>query len=425
MSRKVFVLALAALLTVAFAATAIAETKVSMSGLYRVRGFYKNNFNLADESDNESKSSYFDQRFRLKVDIMPADNLSVTLKTQALKDNKWGTQSSKLNWANSVGALGNGAGDAEYNSSFEVYEVYMTIKSAYGQFRLGRQESFTYGLQSIGYAEGDRCPFDGADELNAIRYDYASDNLNVRGWYGKVAEIDQSSVEQDGDYDQFGVEPTFKFANGAAGVAVIYDRDHTGGFKFDSYTINPALRLMFGAFQVNAEMAWLTGKEDVTDVDLEGMGFYLDGSWTYGPGQIGAYYIYTQGDDDATDNKAKGLVTTGGDFLPLFLIYDQSVAGLCDASNHWTFGLWWNHNITEDLMLKAAYGYVKINEVPNGFDDNYGSEFDFGLSYKIMANLTYSAIFGYFMPGDFIKDAMGVNDIGNAYAFKHQLQMNF
>ncbi len=425
MSRKVFVLALAALLTVAFAATAIAETKVSMSGYYRVRGWYKNNYNFADESDNEAKSSYFDQRFRLKVDIMPSDNLSVTLKTQALKDNKWGTQKSNLNWANSVGALGNGAGDAEYNSSFEVYEVYMTIKSAYGQFQIGRQESFTYGLSSLGYADGDRCPFDGADELNAIRYDYGSDNLNVRAWYGKVAEIDQSSVEQDGDYDQFGVEPTFKFANGAAGVAVLFDRDHTGGLKIDTYTINPALRLMFGAFQVNAELAWLTGKEDVTDTDLEGMGFYLDGSWTYGPGQVGAFYVYTQGDDDATDNKVKGLITTGGDFCPLLLLYDECITNVGDGANHWTFGLWWNHNITESLMLNAAYGYVKMNEVPTGFDDNHGSEFDFGLSYQIMPNLTYSAIFGYFMPGDYIKDMMGVNDVGSAYAFKHQLQMNF
>ncbi len=51
-------------------------------------------------------------------------------------------------------------------------------------------------------------------------------------------------------------------------------------------------------------------------------------------------------------------------------------------------------------MLNAAFGYIGINEVANGWDDTYGTEVDFGISYGVMANLTYNATFGYFMPGD-------------------------
>ncbi len=438
--KKIVVFCLAMLLVFSFVTLAAAETKVDFSGYYRVRGFYNNNFNLANDSDNESKSSYFDQRFRLGVKLRPADNLVMNLNLQALKDNKWGTQASGLTWKNKPGTLGNGAGDAEYNSSFEVYRAYMQVKTGFGQFDLGRMSAGTGGLALAGYGASpigaDRCPFDNEGPRHRIKYTMSSGPFWMTAGYDKFIEKDSDPAlnpggEQELDQDGIFILPKYTFSNGSVNLLFVYNINNSvPGEKIKFYLINPGLRMVFGQFSINTEFQYMSGDMDVADVDLEGLGFYFDANWNYGQGELGAWYLWVQGDDDLADNKRKGMFGSGVDFCPLLLAYDIGGLGVLDlnnAANHWSLGMWLDHNITEKLLLHAAVGYIKMNETKAygaNIDNNYGSEFDLGLVYKIHENLTYEALFGYFMAGDFHKDALGT-DVGNAMAFRHVLTMSF
>ena len=86
--------------------------------------------------------------------------------------------------------------------------------------------------------------------------------------------------------------------------------------------------------------------------------------------------------------------------------------------------LFWQHNITEDLMLHAAYGFMQMNEVADGVDDDFGSEFNLGLQYYIMKNLRYRAYLAYFMPGSYLDDTLGY-ETDSAMAFRHELRLDF
>ncbi len=443
MSKRTLVGVFCVLLVLAFASSVFAETKLSFSGTYRVRGWYVNNLTLQDDSDNEDKSSYFDHRFRLDVKLMPAENLTLHVKLQALKDNKWGTQSSGLNWANKPGSLGGGAGDAEYNSSFEMYKVFMAIRTKFGIFDLGRQSGGVAGLAVLNVGASpvgaDRFIFDGEGSRDRIKWTFAVGKFVMLAVYEKDKEQDSIPAlnvlnEQELDKDNFYLLPIYQFENGAVNCLFAYVRDRsTMTAKSDIFSVNPALSLKFGPIELATEMKWVTGsmKSDFLglDMDLEGAAYYFEGAYNYGSGKIGAYYLWLQGDDDVTDDKVKGLTRSGADFIPLLIAYDIGLStwNLCDQANHWTFGLWWNHNLTESLLLQAAYGYIKINETemfgPN-VDDSYGSEIDFGLLYNFMENLSYEVRLGYFMPGDFHKFG-GNGDLGNAFAFKHTLTMSF
>ncbi|MBU2551173.1 MAG: hypothetical protein KKB20_22365, partial [Proteobacteria bacterium] len=90
------------------------------------------------------------------------------------------------------------------------------------------------------------------------------------------------------------------------------------------------------------------------------------------------------------------------------------------------------------LILRAAYGYMRRLEKPqpwfgrdgwmHAYADqslDYGQEFDLGLSYKIMDNLTYQAHFGYFWAGDWFKLGSNNLEISNSYHFDHTLELTF
>ncbi|MBF0530808.1 MAG: hypothetical protein HQK55_16380, partial [Deltaproteobacteria bacterium] len=79
MLKKYLILALGMILIVAFAASAMADTKVDFSGTFRVRAFYNNNFTLQGKSAWESKRSYLDQRLRIDLKLMPTENLTLNL----------------------------------------------------------------------------------------------------------------------------------------------------------------------------------------------------------------------------------------------------------------------------------------------------------------------------------------------------------
>ncbi len=463
MGMRFKALILSFILLLGMAGAALAETKVSFTGYYRIRGFVLNNYqNVASESDDEDKQSFFDQRFRINIKLKPSDNLILETHLQALRENKWGTQKSVLSWHYKPGMPGwpgvgsPGSGDFEYNSSIEVYRVWMTIITPYGAFMAGRSYEDGAGISMFDAygpspVEADRMIFDSRASYDRLKWYIKKGDFSLWTFYEKNWELDSDPTlnpnnNEDMDADKFGILPQWNFGpHGGVNCLIRYDRNRSGieatpalpnwavGFatESDRWIFNPSLRLKYDTWEFNTEIKYITGNlkdwgyVPGNDKDLEGLGIYVDGLYKYGSGVLGAWYLWVQGDDNAADDKMKGVVGTGYDYVPLFIVYDTGmILSRNDSANQKVLGVWVDHNLTEDLLLHASFGYMKVNEVADGVDDYYGSELDLAVKYKIMSNLEYTLGFGYFAPGDYFKDTLG-HEVGNVYMIKNQIQVNF
>ena len=221
----------------------------------------------------------------------------------------------------------------------------------------------------------------------------------------------------------------------------------------DLYTIYPAAQIEFGPFAFHTTLKYVTGQYKPSEaagssynkIQLSGFGFYADANFNYSSGIVGLAYIYLQGDDTeknkqfsptatATQGRTKkltNLVGAGADYCPLLIAYDVDLdtVGLNDQPNHWSIVAWWDHNLTEELMVEAAYGYIYVNNVPSNVKHDYGHEFDAGVKAKIYDNASFNTRFGYFVAGKYHRGAK-VNGsyatkINNGWVWKNELVVSF
>ena len=472
--KKWFVIALGVMLLVVFATPVAAETTVKFKGSYRVRYFYDQNLSMASESDREWQSNYFDQRFRIEPEFVVSDNLSLTMRINAINGSRWGD-------ANGIygGQAAYAYGGVGSNEGFDLERCYMTIVTSFGAFQIGRVSGSTEGLTDLGYAGGrfadatgfnESDPFDSEGPTHRIIYILPIGNFQLVALYEKVVEQDwrnngnQAAVATfpgyDDDTDGFALVPRYEWASGAALLTLVYGRSHaqnepvffaTGGTvpAMDRYMYSADLALIqsFGPFSLHFEGQYIWGTFEwdrylfpdsnlFPDMDFEGWGVYLDGIYNFGPGEVGLLFMYTQGPDPnatAIDTQA-GMLTTGADHAPFLVAYDRSVfsgntAGwtqtVANNSNHWNLGLWCDYDITENMMVHAALGYFQIDETPTGWGDHFGWEIDLGFNWQLMDGLQYTTMFGYFFPGDYNEAGNANNEYGNAWAWKNQLELSF
>ena len=225
------------------------------------------------------------------------------------------------------------------------------------------------------------------------------------------------------------------------------------GGGYDLFGIWPAAQLEFGPFAVRTTFRYVTGAYTPSDaagssykkIQLSGFGFYADTTYTYGAGMAGLAYMYLQGDDTeknkafsptstTTQGRTKKLtnrVASGGDYCPLLIAYDVDLdtTGLNDQPNHWSIVAWWDHSLTEELMVHAAYGYIYVNNVPKNVKHDYGHEVDAGIKASIYENATFSTRFGYFIAGKYHRGAKTsgsyANKINNGWVWKNELVLSF
>ena len=126
--KKALLITLALVLVFGFAIGASAEERLSLSGQYRIRGFYTDNWNANSRNtnfDNDNKSnnnSYFDQRFRLGGSITPAEGISANFRFD-FGEETWGNRqtvadididtNATLSLSNSVPGVGRPTEDGE------------------------------------------------------------------------------------------------------------------------------------------------------------------------------------------------------------------------------------------------------------------------------------------------------------------------
>jgi hypothetical protein len=490
--RKLGIFALGVFLVMAFTAGAMAETKVNFKGSYRVRAFYKNNFNLNNETEDESKESYFDNRLRIDFQLMPSDQLTMNIGLTT-EDWKWGQTGTKGFVTRPTTTQ---ADDGIVN--FELRYAYMDIKTSFGLFKVGRMPGNAAGLATVGWTGtwlGSGFLDDtAASARDRIAYTLPMGNFQLIAVYEKKHEVDASSGKKgdrtanqyDQDWDEWSITPVYKFANGGVACTFAYNKINSQFYQLEGnspitdwlpypvqqaitgptsdidayyWVINPGVALNFGPVGVHAEFAYASGKAEWTnptgtpstwtdpvtgkvydindEVDLMSLAFYADVTYNFGPGLVGIQYAYVSGDESTYDYDVDGIQTIGADFTPFLIVYDRGTSfkgtpvngqamNIGNEANQWMLGAWVDYSVTEDLMLHAALGYFAVNEIPSkDWDKHVGTEFDLGLKYKIMSNLSYQLDVGYFWTGDYYKMGVDTNEVGNAYCIKNTLQIKF
>lgn len=442
MSKKIFVLAFAALLVVAFAGSSLAATKFTFKGTYMVRSFLDSNPTLNDDDSGDGNYAWIDHELFIATKFQVSKRLWLTVNIKALGENVWGTTTSYKTWGGAgdgvdagwVTGLGN---RAQGNiSAPEVETAHMNIITGFGLFKVGRMTGGAAGLILFGHGNGPVgykfMPFDWSASRDRVLWHslgtFGKQFQMMAVYEKKLENTDWSSAAAGRgtsaqDYDGYFVLLNYKWKTGGVnsvfGKYVLNTANATAADnKIYLYIVNPALHLAFGGFQLNFEVAWLDGKLDfapwmndlgIDDIDIEQLGYYADAQYNYGAGTVGVMYMFNPGDDPDTADKMETMLGAGDQFTPLYHVFGNYYTdfNLNDATNYSAVVLWWDHTLTENLMMHAAYGWVKRDQrvfaVALDESKNYGSEFNFGLKYQVMENLEYQVHFAYFMPGDWIK----------------------
>ncbi|MDY6851091.1 MAG: hypothetical protein SV487_03310 [Thermodesulfobacteriota bacterium] len=451
MSKKICVLAFAALLVVAFAGSSLAATKFTFQGTYMVRSFLDTNPTLNDDDSGDGSYAWFDHDLCMSTKFQVSKRLWLTVDVRALGENIWGTTTSYKSWGGAgdgvdaawVTGLGN---RAQGNiSAPEIEKAYMNIMTGFGLFRVGRMTGGAAGLILFGHGQGPVgytfAPFDNSQPRDRIWWNSMGmfgkqfsmlavyeKKLENTAWNGNAAGRGTSTQ----DYDGYFVLLNYKWKNGGVntvlGKYVLNTANATAtDNKIHIYLVNPSLHLVFGGFQLNFEMLYLPGEVDFApwlealgaeDIDIDQLGYYADVQYNYGAGNVGLMYMFNPGDDPTTADEWETIMGAGDQFTPLYHAFSTYTDyNLNDGVNYAAVVLWWDHTLTENLMMHAAYGWIKRDQrvyaVALDESDEYGSEFDFGLVYQVMENLEYQVHFAYFMPGDWFK-ALKANAAGAA-----------
>jgi hypothetical protein len=438
--KKLLILAVAVILTVAFTAPSFAA-ETTFNGEYKVRGWSNWNFDKKPTdltSERGRYDGYFDQRFRLTITHTRSEFLKAVVQLDLVEDT-WGQQR-----------------NFRINNS----DIGDMVRKAYIEFTLPKIGTFTVGKQpallGYGLAFADSGGIlDGLTWSNkwgpvgvSAMYFKFEDNILLGGAaesYNRDSEIwlldlvytpnDNHTIELFGGYAKYGTRAP-------ATHSWMYNVGPIEEIHADLGLVGLAYTGEFAdMITVKGEFSWLFGRADLTDwfgaddARLGGHNLYLDAAFHNDLMTIGAAFVYGSGDT------ASGY---GAEHYNVnFITADEFVFGNIIASGNgglnddWGGGLGFADDIENltaaklyfeiyplccdgKLSLNAAVIWAKWTEdVGNGtpyghpvgyYGDAYapfgyrstdlGWEIDFGLSYEIMEGLTYSLATGVLFTGE-------------------------
>jgi len=427
-----------------------AATDVKIGGSYFVAGYYESNHSLLEDAPS---MAYYGQRIRLEPVFQVAEGLSFNLRVDAM-ERVWGLNSvgSEANNPNtsfsySTSAMSARNKAAEQNVQFR--RGWMTFLTGIGQFRIGYMADGTWGtdfgdLSSEG-AEIVYATKIGPVVLVAVTEKVIEGRFTNYGGFNAV----------DSDVDKYCITPLYFWDKGQAGYIYCYVRVAAqrplplvaGGQNILYYHMqNVYLKGTFGPVYVEGEVSYQFGKAaefddnvaGVADVDYKAMEWYLMAKVNLGPAYIGAQYGFASGDDPGTNDEVEMILAPGNVWQPTLVLFN-------DWTNRWagdmgTFATTGNsfanaslyqvfagYNPTPKLGIKASVSMAYADEKPAAtfVDDEYGTEFDLTVSYKIYDNLEYMVGFGYLWAGDYYKGVGAANKIDDDYLLMHQLTLTF
>jgi len=421
--KKFTIAALAICLAFAMAAPVMA-VDANFSGAYRVRGSYVSAWDLTDKSES---NAFMDMRLRLQTDLIVSDILSVTMRFDALDGTTFGQTQT--------------AGD-----DIDFDRAYMTIKAPIGTFTIGRQLGGTFGTLFA----------DSESDADRIVYAKTINGLTVKAIFEKVVEADNGILPADvgdADSDKYLLIAVQKMENLTAGAMLTYtnDKNTSDVATVRKYSLSPYAVGKFGPLSIQGEINYVWGEEDfdaagTADIDYKQLNYNIEATYNLGPASIMAGYAFASGEDsDATDDTGAGGV--GNDWEKLFILTTNEIPALYTLGGYGNLS---KEGLTktggDDLGSKIIYGGVSFSPLENlnigliignatadelaagETKDDYGTEYDLTLNWKIYDNLTYTAIAAFLSAGDLYNEqvpAITDANFDDTYALFHQLQLSF
>ena len=414
--KKLTIIALALCLAVVMAAPVMA-VDADFSGEYRVRGSYVEHYDLKSTSPSHD---FMDMRFRLQTVFKASDNLSVTTRFDALDNNM-------------LGSTLTNDGTAASDISFD--RAYMTIKTDFGKFDLGRMSGGAWGTSFI----------DNETEKDRIKFTKTMDNMTLYLVYQKNEENDYtttSTLASDEDSETYYLLTKYKLEDTTAGLLLAFTNNKaTETATTRKYSAAPYFVSKFGPLTIQGELQYNWGDTDndgtVVDVDIKELAYNVEASYNFGPGSVMAGYAFVSGDnDDATEDSAFGHV--GDDWEKLFILTTSeitdldtnlgSIGNLSEDQNEGSKIIYGGANFSplDNLNIGFVVGHAEADKVQTGkTKDEYGTEYDLTLNWQIYDNLTYTAIAAYLDAGDLYEEYAGAANFDDTYALFHQLQLSF
>jgi hypothetical protein len=439
---------IAALGLVAGLATSAAALELKVKGDYTVDGFYLSDGNgaaatpghidggqgLALAGDDTESDSWLQHMFNIEAEMVVNDKISMKSRIRLID---WGTV-----WGSQDDTdIQNGDNN---NKNMSIERLWMVYKSPLGTWEIGRRSAGAWGLSFVDKANaGDRI-FWGSDKL-------MGENVSAYVFYQKLTEYDAYTAEdndQDSDYYELGA--TLKDGWGKATLAYggTFDTTHHIPGSSDGYQNTTHRVKGVGQFKIGANMGFDTefdykfGKkefhDDSADVDTKQLAFIADLSGTMDALTGHAMYFHISGDDNGTsDGDSESYGGTGSDFEPLYIltgvfgnILNQDQGASTYGSRARTagadaFALTADFAATQDLTLHAGFGYAQADKEMDGYDNDYGFEYNAGAAYKLQDNLIYAVHLGYLATGDFFQLGDSAVDTNDIFLASHHLTMSF
>ena len=423
--KKFAIMAVAICAAFIMAAPAMA-IDADFSGAYSVRGFYNSHYDLRDNASD----AYMNMCLELEAVFKVTDNLSLTTTIMGLEDKNWGDSD-------------------DYGNDLDLNYVYMTIKTDFGKFDIGRMLGGPLGNDFADFEY----------EADRIKYTKVIDDFKVVAIFQKHTEGDSpSTAVADQDREDYYLCGGYAAEDIAAGLAVEFTNDKTVSTATTrTYILDPYFNAKFGALALQGELFYKFGDTEYDapgqpDLDKDAIAYNLEASYDLGMASVMAGYAFFSGDNNPDDNEDSGFEYGVGDnWRRLFILTSDEdpvlCAGLGGLGNLSTEGgasaytdpvdgktyrgganiYYAGATITpmENLQLGLVVGLADADEVPAGVEDDYGTEYDLTLNWKIYDNLTYTAIAAFLDAGDLWKSVGTAGDIENTYALFHQLELTF
>ena len=389
---------------------------------------------------------------KLKVN----DNITLNSEIRMIDRDVWGTNQA-------TGPINSAAYE-----NMRLRLLWMDYDSPVGKWQVGRILGGGWGSKFL----------DTTGNRDRIKWypNFMPENLGLLLLYQKGAEKDAFNGGTDeADVASYYAGLTWKADFGRTDVAFWhnrFDEDYQVASDYSNTEMWVNAVYQFGGFNILSELNWAIQGEDSSGADIKGIGFMADVNTKIDAFTLGGLFFYLQG-DDTIDDENEGYIGrngVGNDYNP-FAIATGDYMGLLNGDKNGYlgaitsvlgipgdpfdvtelsgggqgnpgalalagYGVW---ALNEKLTLNTAVGYVWADAVPSGVDDGMGFEIDVGMSYKLLDNLTYSATFAYFAPGNLFDDlaeiaseiasdvagedvATGTN---NVYLLLHNLTMTF
>lgn len=446
--KKLLVALLSLGLIVAFAMTASAAgPAVKFSGQYYVNGVYEDNRGLGDPS--ASKAFYF-TRTRVRMDFDIAKGLTFTTRFDAF-EKQWGSvnrSSSSTEDKSNSGKINSTAVTLQENLEMEYGWVQFATK--FGQFTVGYMDANEWGTP-FGDTPGSR---------PAVKFIAPIGPLALILKLEKGFEADTTlytstpSWKTDGDGDFYYLGGVFNFKGGSAGLmnvyAVLRQTRPTANYSTEIITMLPYIKATFGPVYLESELIYQFGKvrkydnsTQGTDIDKDGLGFYILAKANLGPAYVGGQFGYSAGDDGSNPTKNKLGKDSSTSWVPALIFgnanltswqYGATMGSRSAASTNTVnnkqnlilYNVFGGMNLTPKFNIEGAFSFMQADKTPTGYvSKDYGYEVDVKVNYKIYDNLTYMVGAGYLFTGDYFKGTSSANKIGNDYLVMNQLTLNF